>query len=194
MKMEIERCPWSESSDILRTYHDEEWGVSVIDDGKQFEFLTLETFQAGLSWLIVLRKREHFREAFAGFDPKQVSCFGEAKVRELVETPQIIRNRAKIEATITNARAFLELAAHFGSFSNYLWAFVEGRPIVNRWRHMQEIPAKTALAEKISKDLRQRGFRFVGPTVLYSHMQATGLVNDHLLTCFRYKHCAGCSR
>ena len=189
------RCDWGErGGELLRRYHDTEWGVPVYDDGKQFEYLVLEGAQAGLSWLTVLRKREAYRNAFAGFDPFEVARFGEKEIEALVGNPGIIRNRLKIASTVTNARAFLEIQEEFGSFNAYIWGFVDGEPIRNQWKTMSDLPATSALSEKLSKDLKSRGFKFVGSTIVYAHMQAAGLVNDHLVSCFRYGECAAMSR
>ena len=168
-------------------YHDTEWGVPTHDDRKHFEFLVLEAAQAGLSWAIVLRKREGYRRAFSGFDPQKVARFSAAKVDKLVQDPSIIRNRLKIEAAVKNARAFLDVRREFGSFDEYCWRFVGGRPKVNRWKSMKEIPATTPESDAFSKDLKQRGFSFVGSTVIYAHMQAVGMVNDHVIGCFRHR-------
>jgi DNA-3-methyladenine glycosylase I len=181
------RCPWGTTPPLYAHYHDTEWGVPVHDDQRLFEFLTLEIFQAGLSWLTVLKKRESFRRAFALFDPLQVARFGERDISALLENAEIIRNRAKIEAAVGNARAFLEVREEFVTFDQFIWSFVEGQPIVNHCREQKEIPAATPLAETLSGELRARGFRFVGPTVIYAHMQATGMVNDHLASCFRHQ-------
>jgi DNA-3-methyladenine glycosylase I len=167
-------------------YHDQEWGVPVHDDRVLFEFLILEGMQAGLSWMTILRKRENFRQAFDGFDPIRIANYGEGKVAELLANPGIIRNRLKVRAAIENARAFLKVQEEFGNFDAYLWGFVGGKPIVNRWTSMSEIPTQTEEARQMSKDLVRRGFRFVGPTICYAHMQATGMVNDHVMSCFRY--------
>jgi DNA-3-methyladenine glycosylase I len=167
-------------------YHDTEWGVPVYDDRLLYEFLVLEGMQAGLSWITILRKRENFRRLFAGFDPVKVAAFGDQEVAALLEDAGIIRNRLKIQAAIQNARSFLEVQNEFGSFSSYIWGFVGGKPIQNTWHSLSELPAKTELSQRISKDLLQRGFRFVGPTIVYAHMQATGMVNDHTTDCFRY--------
>jgi DNA-3-methyladenine glycosylase I len=175
-------------------YHDEEWGVPVYDEQKQFEFLVLESMQAGLSWYIVLKKRENFRMAFAGFDPAEVARFGEEKVAELLADQGIIRNKAKILAAINNAARFLEIQKEFGSFGNYLWGFVKNKPIKNQFDHLSQIPASTPLSDTISRDLKKRGFKFLGTTVVYAHLQATGLVNDHLTTCFRWNQLAQCYR
>ena len=184
------RCPWCLGvSDAYVAYHDEEWGVPARDDDVQFEFLVLEAAQAGLSWSTVLNKREGYRRAFAGFDPARVARFNSRSVERLVADAGIIRNRLKIEAAINNARRFLEVRESFGSFSDYLWGFVDGRPVVNRWREQQQVPASTALSDAVSRDLKARGFRFVGSTIIYAHLQATGLVNDHLVSCFRHPEC-----
>ena len=167
-------------------YHDEEWGVPIHDDRKQFEFLTLESAQAGLSWLVVLRKRAAYRKAFADFDPEQVARFNAKKIERLVADPGIIRNRLKITAAITNARCFLEVQEEFGTFDKYMWGFVGGRPIQSRLQRMKDLPATSKESDALSKDLKQRGFKFVGSTIVYAHMQAVGMVNDHLVTCFRH--------
>jgi DNA-3-methyladenine glycosylase I len=184
------RCDWCLGvSDAYLAYHDEEWGLPARDDARQFEFLVLESAQAGLSWSTVLHKRQGYRRAFAGFDPAKVARFNSRSVERLVGDAGIIRNRQKIVAAIGNARAFLEVQAEFGSFVNYLWGFVNGSPVVNRWRAMRQVPASTPLSDAISKDLKARGFRFVGSTIVYAHLQATGLVNDHLVSCFRHSEC-----
>ena len=189
---ELRRCGWGGLSDPLyRAYHDEEWGVPVHDDRVIFEFLVLEGAQAGLSWGTVLRKRENFRRAFEGFDPSRVARFDKRKVRQLMDDPGIIRNRLKLDSAIKNAKAFLEVQKEFGSFDSYLWRFVGGRTKVNKWRTLKEIPPKTPESEAMSRDLTRRGFRFVGPTICYAHMQATGMVNDHVVSCFRYRELAG---
>ena len=188
--MAVERCSWCGDDPLYVDYHDREWGVPVRDDRTLFEFLILEGAQAGLSWLTILRKREGYRKAFDGFDPAKVAEFDDARTRRLLEDPGIVRNRLKIAAAISNAGAFLEVQRELGSFSDYIWGFVDGRPVQNSWARLDQIPAKTVLAETISKDLKQRGFRFVGPTILYAHMQATGMVNDHLVTCFRHREVA----
>ena len=167
-------------------YHDTEWGVPCRDDAGQFEFLVLESAQAGLSWLTILKKREGYRRAFAGFDPEQIARFSEKDVERLMGDPGIVRNRQKIESAIGNARRFLDIVDKRGSFANYIWSFVDGRPLVNRWKEPGQVPASTALSEVIARELKARGFKFLGPTVMYAHMQATGLVNDHLVTCFRH--------
>lgn len=180
------RCEWCAGNPLYLDYHDCEWGVPRHDDRSLFEFLVLETFQAGLSWLTILRKRENFRRAFDGFDPDRVARFTDRDVERLLGDAGIVRNRAKIEAAIANARAFRQIQETTSSFDRYIWSFVERRPIVNHWRTLAEIPAVTPIAIAISKDLKQRGFRFTGPIVIYSHMQATGMVNDHLTACFRH--------
>ena len=182
----LRRCAWAEgTSPAYRRYHDEEWGVPVRDDRKQFEFLVLESAQAGLSWATILQRREGYREAFCGFDPKQVSRFGKAEIEALLMNPAIIRNRAKVEAAVGNARRFLGIRREFGSFSNYIWGFVDGEPQVNRWQLANQVPTTSPVSEALAKDMKVRGFRFLGSTILYAHLQATGLVNDHLLDCFR---------
>jgi DNA-3-methyladenine glycosylase I len=181
----VRRCTWSEGIDPLyEKYHDTEWGVPVRDDLRHFEFLLLEGAQAGLSWWTILRKRENYRRAFAGFDPTKVARFDSRAVTRLMKDAGIVRNRQKIEAAIGNARGFLEIQKEFGSFDAYVWPFVGGAPIMNRWRVQSDIPATTPESDALSKDLKQRGFKFVGSTIVYAHMQATGLVNDHLLSCF----------
>lgn len=181
------RCTWSGKDPLYVEYHDKEWGVPVYDDDKLFEFLILETFQAGLSWITVLRKRENFRKAFDNFNYKKIAKYKENKFDELINNAGIIRNRLKIKATISNALSFMEIQKEFGSFSNYIWKFVNNKPIVNHWKNLNEIPAKTELSDIISKDLKKRGFKFVGSTVIYAHMQATGMVNDHVTDCFRFQ-------
>jgi DNA-3-methyladenine glycosylase I len=184
------RCPWCGDDPLYVAYHDREWGVPVRDDRTLFEFLILEGAQAGLSWLTILRKRDGYRLAFAGFDPKRVAGFGPADVERLLADPGIVRNKAKISAAIDNARAFLELVSRHGSFADWIWAFVDGRPIHNSFRTMAEVPASTPVSEAISRELKRLGFRFVGPTIIYAHMQATGMVNDHLVECFRHHELA----
>jgi DNA-3-methyladenine glycosylase I len=179
------RCEWAGKNEIMSKYHDEEWGKPLHDDQKLFEFLILEGMQAGLSWLTILRKREAFREAYENFDVRKVAAFDQQKVDELMANAGIIRNRLKIEASINNARRFLEVAEEFGSFDRYIWGFVNHQPIVNHWqKSSSEMPARTELSDLISSDLKKRGFKFVGSTVVYSHMQATGMVNDHYPYCF----------
>jgi len=180
------RCSWCGNDPLYMEYHDMEWGVPVFDDDKLFEFLILETFQAGLSWITVLRKRENFRKAFDNFNYKKIANYDEAKFEELLQNAGIIRNKLKIKATISNAVAFMEVQKEFGSFSNYIWRFTNGKPIKNNWKDLAGVPATTKLSDEISKDLKKRGFKFVGSTVLYAHMQATGMINDHVIGCFRY--------
>lgn len=185
--MEKTRCPWCGTDPLYIKYHDTEWGVPVYDDHKLFEFLMLETFQAGLSWITVLRKRENFRQAFDDFDYKKIANYTQEKVATLLQDAGIIRNKLKVNATITNAQAFIKIQEEFGSFSAYIWAFTSGKPIVNTFKTIDQVPANTPLSDRLSKDLKKRGFKFVGTTVVYAHMQATGMVNDHLVDCFRYK-------
>jgi DNA-3-methyladenine glycosylase I len=179
------RCEWATDSPEMVAYHDEEWGVPSHDDRHLFEMLTLEGAQAGLSWSTILRKREGYRKAFAGFDPAAVARFGPKDVERLLADPGIVRNRLKVESTVNNAGCVLEVQDELGSFDAYLWAFVDGQPIVNRWRTLSELPAETDLSKAISKDLKRRGFRFVGPTAIYAFMQTVGMVDDHTLDCFR---------
>jgi len=181
-----QRCGWCEGNALYENYHDTEWGVPLFDDQKLFEFLILETFQAGLSWITVLRKREHFRIAFDNFDYHKIANYNDTKFQELIQNKGIIRNKLKIKAAITNAKAFIKIQKEFGSFSDYIWAFVEGKPIKNNVKNYKNLPANTAMSDRISKDLKARGFKFVGSTVVYAHMQATGMVNDHEISCFRY--------
>jgi DNA-3-methyladenine glycosylase I len=183
----MKRCSWVSDDPLMMQYHDREWGVPVHDDRKHFEFLVLEAAQAGLSWAIVLKKREGYRRAFAGFDPEKVARFTAGRIEKLVLDPEIIRNRMKIEAAVRNARALLKVQEEFGSFDSYCWRFVDGRPKLNRWKTMRQIPATSPESDSFSKDLKQRGFSFVGSTVMYAHMQAVGMVNDHLIDCFRYR-------
>jgi DNA-3-methyladenine glycosylase I len=183
-------CEWQYSgSGELIPYHDSEWGVPVRDDQKQFEFLTLESAQAGLSWITIYRKREAYRKAFAQFDPEKVARFTTKRIEKLLLNPGIVRNRLKVAAAVTNARAFLEVQEEFGSFTDYIWDFVNGKPKVNRWKRMDQLPATSKESDALSKDLKQRGFKFVGSTIVYAHMQAAGLVNDHLVHCFRHAEC-----
>ena len=180
------RCPWAGSDPLYREYHDEEWGVPVHDDRHFFEMLILEGAQAGLAWITILRKREGYRDAFDGFDPAAVARYDDRRVAALLENPAIVRNRRKIESAVGNARAFLQVQEEHGSFDRYVWRFVDGRPRQNRWRTMAEVPAETPESRALSRDLKRRGLRFVGPTICYAFMQATGLVNDHLVDCFRH--------
>jgi DNA-3-methyladenine glycosylase I len=180
------RCPWCLAFEDYIRYHDEEWGVPVHDDRKHFEFLILEGAQAGLSWATILKKREAYRKAFAEFDPEQVARFSEARLGELLQDPGIVRNRLKVKAAVNNAKRFLDIQNEFGSFDQYIWRFVNGKPVVNTWKTLQEVPAATEESEALSQDLVKRGFKFVGSTIVYAHMQACGLVNDHLVDCWRY--------
>ncbi len=182
----IVRCPWCGTEPLYVDYHDNEWGVPVYDDRKMFEFLTLEAAQAGLSWLTILKKREGYRKAFAGFDAEKVARFGEAKTAKLLENPGIVRNRLKVAAAVNNAKRFLDVAEKHGSFCKFLWAFVDGRPIKNKLRRIEDCAATSKESDAISKELKRLGFKFVGSTIIYAHMQATGMVNDHLVDCFRY--------
>ena len=181
------RCSWAGSDPIYIAYHDTEWGVPVHDDRKWFEFLILEGAQAGLSWLTILKKRQNYRRAFDNFNPAKIALYGSANIKSLMSNSGIIRNKLKIEAAINNASAFLQTQQDFGSFDNYIWQFVEGQPIKNQWNGVDEIPAKTPISAAMSKDLKSRGYKFVGPTICYAFMQATGLVNDHVVGCFRYE-------
>ncbi|MBK9040114.1 MAG: DNA-3-methyladenine glycosylase I [Bdellovibrionales bacterium] len=183
----MKRCGWCGQDPLYVNYHDLEWGVPVYDDRKLFEFLILEGAQAGLSWLTILRKREGYRRAFANFDPEVVAKYGKREVQKLLNNALIVRNRLKIASAITNAQCFLDVQKEFGSFSSYQWAFVKGKPIHNRRKNMGDLPAKTEISDLWSKDLKKRGFKFVGSTIVYAHMQAVGMVNDHLTSCFRYK-------
>jgi DNA-3-methyladenine glycosylase I len=186
MKQIVRRCTWA-SNELSTKYHDEEWGRPVHDDRVWFEFLILEGAQAGLSWDTILQKRKRYREVFSGFDPAKVARFDKKKVRALLRDPGIVRNRLKIAATIANAKAFLEIQKEYGSFDKYIWQFVGGKPVQNKWHSHKQLPAKTPLSIALSKDLLKRGFRFVGPTICYAFMQATGLVNDHLVNCYRFR-------
>jgi DNA-3-methyladenine glycosylase I len=182
----MKRCAWPKNELAVR-YHDEEWGVPLHDDAKLFEFLVLEGAQAGLSWDTILRKREAYREAFDGFDVNKVARYTDKRIEKLLQNDGIIRNRLKIASAVKNANAFLKVQDEFGSFDNYIWRFVDGKPIVNKWRDTSQIPATSEVSDAISKDMKNRGFTFVGSTIIYAHMQATGMVNDHLVSCFRYK-------
>ena len=195
MGKQIKRCKWAEGVSLeYIEYHDREWGVPVFDDRVQFEFLILEGAQAGLSWSTILGKRDGYRRAFAEFDPEKVARFTKKRVEKLLANPAIVRNRLKVASAVSNAKAFLEVQAEFGSFSDYIWGFVDGRPIQNRWKRDRDIPATSAESDALSKDLKKRGFKFVGSTIVYAHMQATGLVNDHVVGCFRYKPVAALGR
>ena len=184
--MQKQRCGWCVGNDLYEAYHDEEWGVPVYDDDTLFEFLILETFQAGLSWITVLKKRENFRKAFDNFDYRSIANYDQSKVDALLQDVGIIRNKLKVNATITNAKAFMKIQDEFGSFSKYIWDFVDGKPIKNKVKNYKDAPSNTALSDTLSKDLKKRGFKFVGSTVVYAHMQATGMINDHETSCFRY--------
>ena len=181
------RCPWAGETPIYVDYHDSEWGRPVHDDGKLFEMLILEGMQAGLTWLTVLKKREAFRKAFDGFDPRKVARYGDAKIQKLMANEGIIRNRLKINGAVINAKLFLEIAEERGSFGNFIWEYVDGKPITNRRKKIEDIPATTPISDRISKDLKKMGFKFVGSTIIYAFMQATGMVNDHLTSCFVYR-------
>ena len=185
-KYAMNRCPWCGNDELYVKYHDEEWGVPVHEDRKHFEFLVLESAQAGLSWLTILRKRENYRKAYDDFDVCKVSEYDDAKIEELLQNAGIIRNRRKIEASINNAKKFLEIQKEFGSFDKYIWSFVGNKVVKNQWNDIKEVPATSELSDKVSKDLKNRGFKFLGSTIIYSHLQATGLINDHLVGCFKY--------
>jgi DNA-3-methyladenine glycosylase I len=186
------RCPWCEAvaEEAYQRYHDEEWGVPTLDDARHFEFLVLESAQAGLSWATILRKRAGYRRAFAGFDAAKVARFNRRSVARLMGDARIVRNRQKIEAAVANARGFLAIQQEFGTFAAYIWRFVGGEPVVNRWKRQRQIPPTSRASDQLSADLKARGFKFVGSTIMYAHMQATGLVNDHLVTCFRHAEVA----
>jgi DNA-3-methyladenine glycosylase I len=191
MTKAVTRCRWAEGVSLEYTrYHDEEWGVPVYDDRGQFEFLTLEGAQAGLSWSTILNKRDGYRKAFADFDPEKVARYTKKRVEQLLQDPSIVRNRLKVESTVTNAKAFLEVQEEYGSFCEYIWGFVDGTPKQNKFKKDNEIPATSPESDALSKDLKERGFKFVGSTIIYAHMQATGMVNDHVTGCFRYLPCA----
>lgn len=183
----MKRCEWPGEDSLYQRYHDKEWGVPLHNDKKLFEFLILEGMQAGLSWITILRKRDNFRKAFDNFDFNKVSAYNERDIKRLLKNAGIIRNELKIRSAVKNARAFLDVRREFGTFNNYIWGFIDGKPIQNAWKSMKEIPARTELSDRISKDLKKRGFSFVGSTIVYSHMQATGMVNDHAVYCFRHK-------
>ena len=183
------RCDWAGTDPLYIDYHDKEWGIPVYDGQHLFEFLLLEGMQAGLSWLTILRKREAFRKAFDDFDPHRIAKYTETKINKLLANSGIIRNRLKVLSAVTNAQACIRIQEEFGSFSKYIWDFTHFKVITNHWETMDEVPAETELSQKISKDLKKRGFKFVGPTIVYAHMQATGMVNDHLINCFRYSQC-----
>ncbi len=183
----MNRCPWCGTDELYIKYHDEEWGVPVHDDKKHFEFLVLESAQAGLNWLTILRRRENYRKAYQEFDAAKVSQYDEEKIKELMQNAGIIRNRKKIEASVNNANNFLKIQGEFGSFDNYIWSFVDNKPIINHWEDITQVPATSELSDRVSKDLKLRGFKFLGSTIIYAHLQATGIINDHLTSCFRYK-------
>ena len=185
----LQRCAWACGSDLEKVYHDEEWGVPVHDDRGLFEFLTLEGAQAGLSWLTILRERENYRTLLDNFDAGKIARYNKRKIESLLRNPGIVRNRLKVESTITNARAFLEIQDEYGSFDHYIWRFTDGRTVVNQWQSPHDIPATSDLSDAMSRDLKKRGFRFVGSTICYAFMQATGMVNDHTVDCFRYRQC-----
>ena len=185
------RCEWCMGSELYRQYHDREWGVPVHDDRKLFEFLILEGAQAGLSWSTILNKRENYRRAFDGFDPEKVVRYTPARIKKLLQDEGIVRNRLKVESAVSNAYAFLKTQEQYGSFDAYIWDFVDGEPIQNAWKSLSEVPATTEISDRLSKDLKKRGFRFVGSTIMYAHMQATGMVNDHVLGCFRHRELGG---
>lgn len=191
--MDDQRCSWVGSDPLMIAYHDTEWGVPVHDDEKLFEFMVLDAMQAGLSWRIVLKKRENFEKALEGFDLSKIAKYGDRDLERLVTNAGIIRNRQKLAATITNARSAITVQQEFGSLDTYLWQFVDGRPTLNAWTETSQVPAKSPVAEVMSKDLKKRGFKFVGPTICYAFMQAAGLVNDHLTTCFRFEELANSS-
>jgi len=186
---EPKRCPWCLPNPLYMKYHDLEWGVPVHEDQKQFEFLVLESAQAGLSWLTILKRREGYRRLYDGFDVEQVACFDQTKILHMLQDPGIIRNRKKIESSINNAQRFLEIQEQFGTFCSYLWGFVEGKQVVNHYKALSDIPATSPLSDVLAKDMKKRGFRFLGSTILYAHLQATGLVNDHLASCYRHREC-----
>lgn len=195
MTDEPARCPWSLGvNQAYIDYHDREWGVPARDDRRQFEFLILEGAQAGLSWSTILNKREGYRRAFADFDPEKVARFTDRRIERLLQDPSIVRNRLKVVSAVTNARAFLSVREEFGAFSDYIWGFVDGRPVQNRWREQSECPATSSESDALSRDMKKRGFKFVGSTIVYAHMQATGMVNDHIVGCFRHAECARLAR
>lgn len=181
------RCEWSLGNDLYIKYHDKEWGVPVHDDKVHFEFLVLESAQAGLSWLTILKRREHYRRLYNGFDAAKVAAYDEQRIEMMLQDPGIIRNRKKIESSISNARHFLEIVKEYGSFDKYIWGFTGGKVLTNQWRSLSELPANTSLSDEVSKDLKKRGFRFLGSTIIYAHLQSIGIINDHLVDCFRYK-------
>ena len=181
------RCEWCLGNDLYVDYHDKEWGVPVHDDAVHFEFLVLESAQAGLSWLTILKRREHYRRLYDGFNAIKVAAYDEKRIEMMMQDPGIIRNRKKIESSINNAKNFLDIVKEFGSFDNYIWGFTDAKVLSNQWESLSELPANTELSDKISKDLKKRGFRFLGPTIMYAHLQSIGIINDHVVDCFRYK-------
>ncbi|MDT8346693.1 MAG: DNA-3-methyladenine glycosylase I [Flavobacteriaceae bacterium] len=183
----LNRCDWCKGNALYEKYHDEEWGVPAYDDKTLFEFILLESFQAGLSWLTILKKREGFREAFDDFDYQKIAAYQESDIQELIQNPKIVRNQLKIRAAVSNAQAFINIQKEYGSFSEYFWGFTNGKPIIHQYKALTEVPATTELSDNISKSLKSNGFKFMGSTVVYAHMQAVGMVNDHLLDCFRHK-------
>jgi DNA-3-methyladenine glycosylase I len=185
----LQRCGWANGSELEQTYHDEEWGVPLHDDRRLFEFVTLEGAQAGLSWVTILKKRENYRKLFSNFDVEKIARYDKRKLDALMNNPGIIRNRLKIESTVTNARAFMEIQQEFGSFDAYIWRFTDGKPVVNRWRSYEQVPARSEISDSMSRDLKKRGFKFAGSTICYAFMQATGMVNDHTTDCFRHREC-----
>jgi DNA-3-methyladenine glycosylase I len=184
--MEKKRCDWCLGNDLYIEYHDKEWGVPVHDDLEHFEFLVLESAQAGLSWLTILKRREHYRRIYDNFDPVKVAAYGPERVNEILQDPGIIRNRKKIESSISNARLFLDIVNEFGSFDKYIWGFTDGKVIVNKWKKVSDLPANSPLSDRITKDMKKRGFKFLGTTIMYAHLQSIGVINDHLVDCFRY--------
>jgi DNA-3-methyladenine glycosylase I len=189
MTTTVKRCDWALGSELEQQYHDREWGVALHDDRKLFEFITLEGAQAGLSWATILKKRENYRKLFDDFDVVKIARYNKRKIETLLKNPGIIRNRLKVESTISNARAFIEIQNEFSSFDNYIWQFTDGAPVVNHWKSLQDVPASTGISDMMSKELKKRGFRFVGSTICYAFMQATGMVNDHTVDCFRHHQC-----
>jgi len=185
--MEKKRCYWCLGNDLYIDYHDKEWGVPVHDDREHFEFLVLESAQAGLSWLTILKRREHYRRLYENFDPVRVAEYGPDRVNEMLQDPGIIRNRKKIESSVSNARLFLDIVHEFGSFDTYIWGFTEGKVIVNNWKKVSDLPANSPLSDRITDDMKKRGFKFLGSTIIYAHLQSIGVINDHLTDCFRYK-------
>lgn len=188
MQKEIKRCQWVTEDPLYIDYHDNEWGVPVHDDERLFEFLILEGCQAGLSWITILKKRENYREAFNHFDAEAISRFNDTKIEKLLLNPGLIRNRLKMSAIIQNAKAYLKMKDEYNTFAEYIWAFVDGKPILNQWNNQNQVPTQTAVSDRMAKDLKKRGFKFVGTTICYAYMQAVGMVNDHLTTCFRHHH------